>query len=61
MHISEAVSGIHSWAHGKGFYSEACDTQRRCDHVSGSRAAQLMLVVSELGEAVEADRARATN
>lgn len=58
MQINDAVAGIHEWAHRKGFYSRECSPSGvvTCSHVSGSRAAQIMLVVTELAEAVEADR-----
>lgn len=52
--ISDWCSDIHAWAHAKGFYDQACSPP--CRHASGSRASAIMLIVTELAEAVEADR-----
>lgn len=60
-YINSWVEMIHRWAHRQGFYdSEQCNHDPAtpgdgpCLHYSGSLTAQLMLVVSELSEAVEA-------
>lgn len=45
---------IHAGAHRNGFYEGECN--RPCTHKSGSICANLMLIVSELAEAMEADR-----
>lgn len=52
--INDVCKKIHAWAHSKKFYPEQCSPP--CKHISGCRAAAIMLVVTELGEAVEADR-----
>lgn len=55
--MDNRVRLIHEWAHRKGFWKNGeCRQQGTCEHASGSMAAALMLVVSELGEAVEALR-----
>lgn len=52
--VSQLARYIHEWAHRKGFYGGYCEPP--CDHASGSFASAVMLVVTELAEAVEADR-----
>jgi len=59
--IEEWTGYIHEWAHGKGFYQHSClgdDVVAidHCVHISGSIAGQCMLLVTEVAEAVEADR-----
>jgi len=54
--LKEPTDYIHSWAHRKGFYAGRHRPDRACEHRSGSRAAAVMLIVTELAEAVEADR-----
>ena len=58
MTIKQWCKQIHAWAHRKGFYDEACQTFRGlpCEDKSGSIAGSLMLMVTELAEACEADR-----
>ena len=53
--IADWCRSIHSWAHDKGFYPEK-HAPWKCEHVSGSVAAQLMLITTEVAEACEADR-----
>ena len=52
--IHEWCQRIHKWAHSKGFYFDRCDAP--CRHISGSFASAVILIVTELAEAVEADR-----
>ena len=52
--INELAQDIHTWAHSKGFYKNKCKPP--CKHLSGSIASALMLIVTELSEACEADR-----
>ena len=54
MTINETAKAAHRAAHRKGFYFRKC--QPPCRHLSGSRAGAIMLIVTELAEAVEADR-----
>lgn len=57
MTMNEWRDLIHQWAHTKGFYKhEHSPTYPICQHVSGALIAQIMLVVTELSEAVEAVR-----
>ncbi len=49
--VDQWSKAIHNWAREKGFY-----TPNGTFHVSGSHAAQIMLIVTELAEAVEEDR-----
>lgn len=61
-YIFSWVEMIHDWAHKQGFYENTVchkpdgDRERNCIHQSGNVLSQLMLVVSELGEAAEALR-----
>jgi hypothetical protein len=54
MHIKTWCNSIHKWAHEKGFYEEPHSVP--CKHRSGGIPGSLMLIVSELSEALEADR-----
>ncbi len=58
MTIKEIGKQIHEWAHRKGFYGASCKADRGlpCPHVGGSIGSHLMLIVTELAEACEADR-----
>ncbi len=59
MSLNELRDYIHNWAHGKGFYPREprCLIQNsHCHHSSKTFAGQVMLAVTELGEAVEGDR-----
>ena len=51
--VDQWSKAIHDWARRKGFY-----TPNGTFHKSGSHAAQIMLIVTELAEAVEEDRNR---
>ena len=66
-YISSWVEMIHEWAHKQGFYTntvchkpggdpEHVCIYHFCIHNSGNILSQLMLIVSELGEAAEALR-----
>lgn len=61
-YICSWVEMIHDWAHKQGFYTNAVchkldeDPGRDCIHQSGNIFSQLMLIVSELGEAAKALR-----
>jgi len=52
--LNQLSQKIHEVMHEKGFYTHPHNPP--CQHKSGSVAAQIMLVVTELAEAVEADR-----
>jgi|SRR3990167_7209041 len=52
--LGQLALEIHQNAHEKGFYSN--EHNPPCPHKSGSFASALMLIVSELSEALEADR-----
>lgn len=61
--LSEWAEFIHNWAHDRGFYTNersngrgGCPGDKTCSHASGSTTAAIMLVVTELAEAVEALR-----
>lgn len=57
MDMRSWVSRCHAYAHMNGFYKgDCCAFPFVCEHLSGSTTAQIMLIVSELGEAVEALR-----
>ena len=54
VYINQWVDRVHEWAHRKGFYPNPCNPP--CVHASGGFAGEVMLVVTELSEAVEGDR-----
>jgi len=57
MTITETVLLCHQQAHSKDFYTGiSCHTLTPCPHRAGGRPATLMLIMSELIEALEADR-----
>ncbi len=49
--VNQWSRAIHDWAQRKGFYGRNGNA-----HISGNYAAQVMLIVTELAEAVEEDR-----
>ncbi len=49
--VDQWSRAIHDWAKRKGFYGKNGEA-----HISGNHAAQVMLIVTELAEAVEEDR-----
>ena len=56
MSMTDWSKEIHAWAHSKKFYPLECELPCAAKHMTGSRPALIMLVVTELAEAVEADR-----
>ena len=49
--VDQWSRAIHDWAKRKGFYGTNGEA-----HISGNHAAQVMLIVTELAEAVQEDR-----
>jgi NTP pyrophosphatase (non-canonical NTP hydrolase) len=61
--LNDLARECHAQAHRSGFYTadlEDCPRWPRCHHLSGGAVAQLMLVVTELSEAVEVLRTTQT-
>jgi NTP pyrophosphatase (non-canonical NTP hydrolase) len=56
MDINQTAQRIHDCAHSKGFYGGNRCPGPPCVHMSGSAISAIMLVVTELAEAVEAIR-----
>lgn len=56
MTIADWCQTIHELAHRQGFYVGKCSEEVACKHRSGGRPGALMLIVTELAEALEADR-----
>lgn len=51
--MNKLARDIHNWAHAQGFYLSPECSHKVCQHKSGGITSQIMLIVTELSEAVE--------